>query len=1085
MTVMRDKRFVLVVVLIALLAAEFWAGSRYPALNEKMLMGANTPLAGLAFDPLIVIHPDAPVVTRIAYTAVNWMYTNRQGMTFGILLGALLMTLLRLIDQRGVRGRFGNTVLGVLIGTPLGVCANCAAPIGRAIHAAGGRPETMLATMVSSPTLNVVVLTMLFAFFPIYVGMIKVGLTVGFILICIPLLTRLLRTPNSAVVAAGPSPSVSTWNDRPMQPSTFVPGDPAATWSKALRWVARSFVADLWFIIKTTLPLMLLAGLLGSVLIVLVPLESLIDLLPSEGRTEMFLAMVGVALFGVFLPVPMSFDVIVTAILWQAGLPIKYALVLLFTLGIFSVFPFFIIWRAIGLRIAASLFLGLAGLGVVAGILGHQYYKWDYQRKYQLFLEVFRQSSSSLRGPKVTRFGGARREEMPDAELVLSLERTAQIPQPMQIASSDGISVARVPFLEPHGQIGGSTGTEKLFSRFDGISFGLDEPYKFSVLSLEPPTGSFRGIASGDVHNDGWVDLLLTSESGLSLYANLAGKGFALQRIDIPELKDFHIVNAALVDLNNDGWLDIFFSTFKHGNFVIYNTAGRFVKENLHHLPGQREGVMTGAAAFGDLYGNGKLDIVLGSWALPYFHGGDAHEPNTIVLRNDMGRFSARPLDVIPGQIVSKQTLSILISDINNDGKPDIIIGSEDRAPDYYYFGDGKGNFRQITRDSGIIPHSAATTMSIASADINNDLLPEIYVGQINSYPKGGRKSRQVGPELCDEIRTPEQRTSCQEILTVHKGMPKQVKTKDVFNCLSSVAANYQEDCIAYSLLLWARSNGPEEMCDLFPDSWEAFRFICHHGYGNRIGSAAEPSRTNGMSGSPKADGGQAIPDVFDKNVLLVPGGDGRFSDKAAEMGVQVAGFTWNAKFADVDNDEFVDLYAVNGWFPAVERESNVFFHNEQGKRFVDRTEQVGLTSFLSTSSYTYVDLDNDGDLDIVSVPIAGPVLVYINNSKKNRIAFELRDHVGNRFGIGSKIIIHYGPDGKRHQMREIQASGGFISFDAPIAYFGLSDFQRVERVEVHWSTGERSEIRGDFGAGARYIVSRQNVGATLPRRHP
>ena len=47
--------------------------------------------------------------------------------------------------------------------------------------------------------------------------------------------------------------------------------------------------------------------------------------------------------------------------------------------------------------------------------------------------------------------------------------------------------------------------------------------------------------------------------------------------------------------------------------------------------------------------------------------------------------------------------------------------------------------------------------------------------------------------------------------------------------------------------------------------------------------------------------------------------------------------------------------------------------------------------------------------------------------------------------------------------MREIQASGGFISFDAPIAYFGLGEFQKIERVDVRWSTGESSDPdRGD-----------------------
>src|SRR5262249_54909062 len=161
----------------------------------KAAMGADTPISGLAFSTIVTAPADADLATRIAYATLNWLYTNRQGMSFGILFGALVLTLLALVPQRGFRSRFLNSVMGMVIGAPLGVCANCAAPIGKGIHAAGGRVETMLAAMVSSPTLNVVLITMVFAMFPLYMAALKVGLTLGFILIGIPLLTRLLRTP--------------------------------------------------------------------------------------------------------------------------------------------------------------------------------------------------------------------------------------------------------------------------------------------------------------------------------------------------------------------------------------------------------------------------------------------------------------------------------------------------------------------------------------------------------------------------------------------------------------------------------------------------------------------------------------------------------------------------------------------------------------------------------------------------------------------------------------------------------------------------------------------------------------------------
>src|SRR5262245_11175841 len=119
MTTVRDERFILVGLLTAVVAAVFWGGSRYPALNEKMLMGANTPSSDLAFSTIVRIAPDEKVLPHIAKATINWMYTNRQGMTFGILFGALVMTLLALFDQRSFRSRLANSAMGMAIGTPL------------------------------------------------------------------------------------------------------------------------------------------------------------------------------------------------------------------------------------------------------------------------------------------------------------------------------------------------------------------------------------------------------------------------------------------------------------------------------------------------------------------------------------------------------------------------------------------------------------------------------------------------------------------------------------------------------------------------------------------------------------------------------------------------------------------------------------------------------------------------------------------------------------------------------------------------------------------------------------------------------
>src|SRR5262249_45350561 len=153
------------------------------------------------------------------------------------------------------------------------------------------------AAMSSSPTLNVIVLTMLFAFFPVFMGVIKIGLTVGFILIGIPLLTRFLPAP--APIAGGSSNEGVTaypldWTGR-ATPSA--PGQ-VQTWLEAVIWVVKNVARNLWYVVRTTVPLMLLAGLLGSILVTLVPFESLADLLPESGRRAL-VAMGGLALLGV------------------------------------------------------------------------------------------------------------------------------------------------------------------------------------------------------------------------------------------------------------------------------------------------------------------------------------------------------------------------------------------------------------------------------------------------------------------------------------------------------------------------------------------------------------------------------------------------------------------------------------------------------------------------------------------------------------------------------------------------------------------------------------------------------------------
>ena len=138
------------------------------------------------------------------------------------------------------------------------------------------------------------------------------------------------------------------------------------SWLAALRGASVTLGQNLVYIVIRTVPLMLLAGLLGAVVVHLMPLTGLLESEPG------ILSVMVVALVGIFLPVPVAFDVVLVAVLISAGAPMIYAMTLLFTLWIFSVYPFFIVWNTISVRVAVVLTAVLVVIGVIGGVVANE-----------------------------------------------------------------------------------------------------------------------------------------------------------------------------------------------------------------------------------------------------------------------------------------------------------------------------------------------------------------------------------------------------------------------------------------------------------------------------------------------------------------------------------------------------------------------------------------------------------------------------------------------------------------------------------------------------------------------------------------
>ncbi len=983
----------------------------------------------LSFEALLPIEEQFPIWKKIFFTTINWLDTNRQGMIFGVLMGSVFLTLFRYLRRVNFQSGFMNSIMGLLMGAPMGVCVNCAAPIAKGLYSGGARAETMLAAMVSSPTLNIVVLTMLFSILPFYMGVTKVALSVLVILVAVPLICRLLPAEELQIPE----------EERRSCPLPQPPKVPLQEdMMGALRGFASDFASDLWYIVRLTVPLMVLAGFLGAVVATLIPIEILNDMRFG------LLGLVLVALIGTFLPVPIAFDIVICAALLAGGLHVGYVMTLLFTLGIVSVYSYFIVAQSISIRAASYLAGVIFVLGILAGVAVHNWHAWQAKKA----LELLTQETVIASEP--------RKPNIPSS----SVDLVAIQPTALDTTNTT-LTLERLPYNER------SPAADMPFTRMEAHKIGIDQPIEFSFKDMWPPYWEGRSISSGDIDRDGDLDVVIASTRvGLYIYANDGSGQFKPRSSSLGMVSEYPVFNAALVDLNNDGWLDIFLATYQSGNFVLWNQDGTYSEEHLTPVQNREDAVLSLSLAFGDVDRDGDIDAALGNWAAGWYRRIPGEESRNRIVYNENGQITGREYLDLPG--LPGETLSILLSDINSDGAADLLVGNDFELPDVFYYGGGEGGFERIRRDDGIIPLTTNTTMAIKSHDLDNDLVPEIYLAQIAGRSSGISERLKMQPieRYCDTI----ERASDREICAKNMAIKTWYKSGNNFDptyaekCME-LDPVYEAECRAMLVKDLAIQAEDPSICELIPIAEEQAKAYCLI----HFKPATPPSQAQML---------EYPPQIKQRNVLLVPQSNGQYEDQSVARNLDVGGWSWDTKIADFDNDGWSDVLIVNGtWVPNEFTPSNMFFLNDGAGSFSEKAVEFGFEDYLITAAATRFDMDHDGDLDVITVPVNGPIQAYINNNQDNRsISFKLRDEIGNLFGVGARITIEYGANGQYQQVRELQSGGGFQSFDAAVAYFGLGTFERIESATIFWPDGSRSDISDPLVAGATYKLTRRRA---------
>ena len=476
----------------------------------------------------------------------------------------------------------------------------------------------------------------------------------------------------------------------------------------------------------------------------------------------------------------------------------------------------------------------------------------------------------------------------------------------------------------------------------------------------------------------------------------------------------------AINDLDNDGDLDLVFANLKGPNSIFWNEGGLVFRPERLAFNNSR------AANVVDVDGDGWLDIVFTQRTAP-----------PLYLHNEGDVEAASPTFIhFPFPGVREPAYAISWGDVDKDGDLDLVTGSYDaelskELANTFLFSDGAGIFYYENQGGHFTPTrlaDKAQALAIALIDLNDDDDLDILVG--NDF------------DLPDYIWL-------QQPDGWHSAQPFPATTHST---MSFDAGDINND-----------------------GSWEIFATDMKPYADDSDTLAAWQPVMDMMAGHPPAEGDVQLME----NVLHRRDAVGRFQNVAASTGLDATGWSWSAKFGDLDHDGFLDIYVVNGMaaqdlfghLPNNELvEKNQAFQNVAGSRF-RLAPEWGLGADSGGRGMSMADLDNDGDLDIVVNNLLSPAQIFENQLCRGAaLAVDLFwPQSQNTHALGAKLVLHTSTGS---YTRNVRAASGYLSGDPSRIHFGFPADSRLIALEIYWPDGTFSRIE-TVSAGELLTISR------------
>ncbi|MGB3145762.1 MAG: VCBS repeat-containing protein [Maribacter sp.] len=504
----------------------------------------------------------------------------------------------------------------------------------------------------------------------------------------------------------------------------------------------------------------------------------------------------------------------------------------------------------------------------------------------------------------------------------------------------------------------------------------------------------------------------------------------------------------AIGDINNDSLPDIYFS----GNQVknkLYLNKGNLQFEDISEKAGvEGNSSWNTGSIMGDVNGDGLLDIYV--CAVVGLNGFNGH--NELFINQGDATFKESSREF--GLDFESYSSSAAFLDYDLDGDLDIYLlnhavhnqdsyGSADlRYQRNYETGDkllrnDNGKFTNVSEEAGIYGGVNSYGLGIAVSDFNQDGYPDLYIGNDfheDDYYYLNNGDGTFKESLREYFGHTSRFSMGSDVADInHDGLPDLISL----------------DMLAENEKVLKSSEGDDNI-QIHKLKTEKFGF--HNQY--------------------------------TRNMLYINQPTGKFMETALLSGVASTDWSWSALFGDYDQDGEQDLYISNGipkrpndldYINYVSNENvqqkinntnlvdkkalemmpsgyvgNMIFKGSSSLRFTNESKNWIAKDSIITGATAYGDLDNDGDLDLVTNNLNSPALIQENttNDSKNWLKIILNYKKGNQKGIGTKA---YSYSNGVQQFKEMYTVRGFQSSSEPIIHFGYGEVEKIDSLKIVW----------------------------------